>query len=191
MEPVTCQKNWKVCQCIRNEMMHEKLVSLLVEWCETGNARRPCVSFVDTCVQYDISRETYLMHDKKSALNDCYVYIPHPLLDPVLAQHSERLQKFYSQTFWANSDVFQCCLAAMALAKRGFNVDRCFIGESPGGVGQSLFSLHLDAMLGPNRGYFDPNVWYHEDELRKQIESFARCIHITGQEAPESHKNCI
>ena len=182
------KKNWKLCQCIRNEMMHDKLISLLVEWCETGNARRPCVSFVDTCVQYDISRETFLIHVKKSALNDCYVYIPHPLLDPVLAQHSERLQKFYSQTFWANNDVFQCCLAAMALAKRGFNVDRCFIGESPGGVGQSLFSLHLDAMLGPNHGYFDPNVWYNEDELRKQIESFARCIVITGQEAPESHK---
>ena len=29
---------------------------------------------------------------------------------------------------------------------------------------------------------------YNEDELRKQIESFARCIVITGQEAPESHK---
>lgn len=179
---------WKLCQCIRNEMMHDKLISLLVEWCETANARRPCVSFVDTCVQYDISRENHLMHVKKSALNDCYVYIPHPLLDPVLTQHNERLQKFYSQTFWANNDVFHCCLAAMALAKRGFNVDRCFIGESPGGVGQSLFSMHLDAMLGPNHGYFDPNVWYNEDELRKQIESFARCIVVTGQEAPESHK---
>ena len=76
----------------------------------------------------------------------------------------------------------------MALAKRGFNVDRCFIGESPGGVGQSLFSLHIDAMLGSNHGYFDPKVWYNEDELRKQIESFARCIVITGQVAPESHK---
>ena len=38
-------------------------------------------------------------------------------------------------------DVFLCCQAALALAKRGFNVDRCFMGESPGGVGQSLFPL--------------------------------------------------
>eukprot|EP00435_Cladocopium_sp_Y103_P017516 s1987_g4.t1 len=182
------KKIWKVCQCIRNDLMHEKLVSLLVEWCETPHAQRPCVSYEDTCVQYDVSREVHVKHIAKSAENDCYVYIPHPLVDPVLAHVQARLQKFYSQTFWANNAVFECCLSAMALAKRGFNVDRCFIGESPGGVGQSLFSLHIDAMLGPNHGYFDPNVWYNEDELRKQVESFARCIVITGQEAPESHK---
>eukprot|EP00435_Cladocopium_sp_Y103_P008302 s3962_g2.t1 len=179
---------WKLCQSVRNDLMHEKLVSLLVEWCETPHAQKPCVSYEDTCVQYDVSREIQLKHVIKSAENDCYVYIPHPLIDPVLATHTLRLQKFYAQTFWANNTVFECCLAAMALAKRGFNVDRCFIGISPGGVGQSLFSLRLDAMLGPNHSYFDPNVWYNEDELRKQVESFARCIVITGQEAPESHK---
>ena len=31
-------------------------------------------------------------------------------------------------------------------------------------------------MLGSNHDFFDPNVWYNEDELRKQVESFARCI---------------
>ena len=179
---------WKICQSIRNELMHEKLVSLLVEWCETPRSQKPCVSYNDTCVQYDVNRETSLRHILKGADNDCYIFIPHPLLDPVLDQNTKRLQKFYQQTFWANNDVFNCNLAAMALAKRGFNIDRCFIGESPGGVGQSLFSMHIDAMLGSNHGYFDPNVWYNEDELRKQVESFARCIVVTGQEAPESHK---
>lgn len=57
-----------------------------------------------------------------------------------------------------------------------------------GGVGQSLFSLHLDSMLGHNHGFFDPNVWFNEDELRKQVETYARCIVMTGQEGPESHK---
>ena len=69
------------------------------------------------------------------------------------------------------SEVFQCCQAATALAKRGENIVRCFIGVSPGGVleeqlfaslvaslrfiaawnfrvlpgvGQSLYSAHLD-----------------------------------------------
>eukprot|EP00438_Fugacium_kawagutii_P034932 Skav206393 [mRNA] locus=scaffold834:643982:646531:- [translate_table: standard] len=168
--------------------MHEKLVSLLVEWCETPRTQRPCVSYQDTCVLYDVNRETIVKHAPKSADHDCYIFIPHPLLDPVLEQNKERLEKFYRQTFWANNDVFSCNLAAMALAKRGHNIDRCFIGESPGAVGQSLFSMHIDAMLGSNHGYLDPNVWYNEDELRKQIESFARCIVVTGQEAPESHK---
>lgn len=57
-----------------------------------------------------------------------------------------------------------------------------------GGVGQSLFSLHLDSILGHNHGFFDPNVWFNEDELRKQVETYARCIVMTGQEGPESHK---
>ena len=42
---------------------------------------------------------------------------------------------------------------------------RCRI--SPGGVGQSLYTMHLDRMLGANHGYFDPGIWYQEDELRK------------------------
>lgn len=40
----------------------------------------------------------------------------------------------------------------------------------------------------PTSEHYHPNVWYNEDELRKQIESFARAIVITGQEAPESDK---
>ena len=97
-------------------------------------------------------------------------------------------EKFFKQTFWANIEVFRCCQAAQALAKRGENIDRCFIGESPGEVGQSLYSAHLDAVYGHNHSFFDPNVWYKDDELRKQIEQFADCIIITGQEAPEQTK---
>ena len=179
---------WKVCQSLRGDMMHDKLISLLVEWCETPSASAKCVSYTDTCIMYDTSQEQPVQHVRKSALNNCYTFIPHPLLDPVLRVYVERLQKFYAQTFWANQAIFLCNQAALALAKRGVNVDRCFIGKSPGGVGQSLFSLHLASMLGHNHGFFDPNVWFNEDELRKQVESYARCIVITGQEAPESHK---
>jgi hypothetical protein len=97
-------------------------------------------------------------------------------------------ERFYAQTFWCNFEVFKCCQAAQALARRGENIDRCFIGISPGGVGQSLYSAHLDAMYGALHTFFDPNVFYHEDELRKQIENFVGSIILTGQEAPETHK---
>ncbi len=36
--------------------------------------------------------------------------------------------------------------------------------------------------------FFDPNAWYSEDELRKQVEAFAGCFILTGQEAPETTK---
>jgi hypothetical protein len=141
--------------------------------------------YADTCVLYDVADHT-LQHVITSPDNHVYVRIPHPLLDPVLADSQDRLELFYKQTFWSNIDVFKRCQAAQALAKRGENIDRCFVGESPGGVGQSLYSAHLAAMYAHNHSYFDPNVWYHDDELRKQIEEFSSSFIIAGQEAPDS-----
>ena len=87
-----------------------------------------------------------------------------------------------------NKQVFNCCQAAQALAKRGENIDRCFIGISPGGVGQSLYSAHINAVYGMNHAFIDPNIWYDEHELRKQVEQFASCFILTAQEAPETSK---
>ena len=86
--------------------------------------------------------------------------------------------------FWGNIDVFKCCQAAQALAKRGTNVTRVFIGISRGGVGQSLYSLHPKAMFAHNFAFFEPNVWFNEDEMRKQVEQLNGCCVLTGQETP-------
>ena len=113
------------------------------------------------------------------------------------------------------SEVFQCCQAATALAKRGENIVRCFIGVSPGGVleeqlftslvaslrfiaawncrvlpgvGQSLYSAHLDAVYSPNHKFIDPNIWYDETEMRKQVEQAAGAFILTAQEAPETQR---
>ena len=114
--------------------------------------------------------------------------IPHPLRDSVLSAAKERFERFVRQTFWCNEDFYACCLAAQALAKRGGNVDRCFIGVSAGGTGQSLYSSHLAAIYRHNHAFIDPNLWHNEDDLRKQLESFAGAFIITAQEKPESHK---
>ncbi|CAE7755872.1 unnamed protein product, partial [Symbiodinium sp. CCMP2456] len=43
--------------------------------------------------------------------------------------------------------------------------------------------------IAPNPDvYFDPNIWYLDEELRKQVKTFARSFIMTGQEAPESNK---
>ena len=83
-----------------------------------------------------------------------------------------------SETFWCNEDFFAACCAAIALAKRGLNVHRCFIGESPGGAGQSLYSSHLNAAEPVPQ----PR---NEDEMREQLEQFAHCCMIAAQEAPK------
>ena len=50
------------------------------------------------------------------------------------------------------------------------------------------YSLHLSEMYGHNHAFFDPNIWHMDEELRKQVESFAKCFILTGQEAPETSK---
>ena len=178
-------KAWKICCALKFELMQTRMFSLLVEWCETEDQREAANCYNDVCFAYDRpDSEHYIEAVKKSPTNNCYVHIPHNLLDPVLQSNMQRLERFYAQTFWCNFNVFQCFQAALALAKRGLNIDRCFIGISPGGVGQSLYSLHLSEMYKQHHVFFDPNVWHMEEELRKQAESFI----LTGQEAPESSK---
>ena len=93
------------------------------------------------------------------------------------------------QTFWCNQQYYKATLAAIGLAKRGENIDRCFIGESAGGTGQSLFSSHLAAVYSQNHAFIDPNLFHNEEEMRKQLEQFAHCWIITAQEAPETHRH--
>ena len=50
------------------------------------------------------------------------------------------------------------------------------------------YSLHLSTMYGHNHAFFDPNIWHLDEELRKQVETFAKCFIMTGQEAPETNK---
>jgi len=172
---------------LQKALMEDKIISLIVEWCETPPARRPGIAYTDTSVLYDVD-DNPVKHVTKSPSNDIYLRIPHPLLDPVLEDAEKGLQTFIQTTFWSNLNVYICFMSAIALAKRGENVDRCFIGLSPGGVGQSLFSALLSAMFGSLFGYFDPNIWYQDDEIRKQIENLEGCIILCAQEAPETNR---
>ena len=54
------------------------------------------------------------------------------------------------------------------------------------GVGQSLYSARLDAVYGPNHRFIDPNIWYNEEEMRKQVSQCAGCFILTAQEKPET-----
>ena len=55
-------------------------------------------------------------------------------------------------------------------------------------MGQSLYSAHLDAVYGPNHKYIDPQIWYDEQEMRKQIEQSCGAFILTAQEKPETSR---
>jgi hypothetical protein len=146
-------------------LLEERSISYLIEWCETPDIRNAGVAYTDTSVLYDVGGIPVKLA-LKSPDHNLYLMVPRPLLDPVLEAAQDEVYEFYRQTFWANVEVFRCFQSAIALALRGENIDRCFIGVSPGGVGQSLYSGLLAAMYDKLHTYFDPNIWYHDDELR-------------------------
>ena len=64
----------------------------------------------------------------------------------------------------------------------------CFHVQLHAGVGQSLYSSHLDAVYSPNHKFIDPQIWFDETEMRKQVEQAAGCMILTAQEAPETSR---
>ena len=63
------------------------------------------------------------------------------------------------------------------------------VQERPLGLSaRERVSAHLQAMYGHSFAYFDPNIWYDEDEMRKQVEQLNGCIILTGQAAPAANR---
>ena len=125
------ERAWKLSCTVRYELMQTRMISLLVEWCETEDMRSSSVRYNDICFQYGLPDSPLPVKVvKKGPENNCYSRTPHPLLDPVMEANKQRLQLFYERTFWCNLDVLRCFQSAIAIAKRGYNVDRCFIDIS-------------------------------------------------------------
>jgi len=169
-------------------LLHTRLFTFFTEWCNTPSEAEPGAAFTDACMKFsDVARDgrfTYLV--PKGPEQNIYLYIDHPLRDPVEENASARVKRFYAQTFWGNGLAFECQLAALCLAFRGKNVDRAFWGVGPGGVGQSLFSSHLATLLGRRHAFLHTNVFHTDDELRKQADIMLYSVVIAGQEAVEN-----
>jgi hypothetical protein len=104
----------------------------------------------------------------------------------------DKVHTCYAQTFWSLHPAWEAHQAAIALAKRGDNVDHMFLLWGSGGVGLSLISSHLHAIFGHDlHKFYDPNVFYTDEELRKQIEMLAGGILFTGQERPVGNRQDI
>ena len=111
------------------------------------------------------------------------------LADPYLLAATEDVNGFLASTFWGNHAGLQACRAALALAKRGQNILQCFIMLGAGGCGLSLFTELIASSLGEDlHKYFDPFVFYDDEELRKCVELLSGGIVFSGQERPQESK---
>jgi len=90
-----------------------------------------------------------------------------------------RLTSAYEATFWSIPEAFDFGRACIALAKRGHNIPYITLYWGSSGVGLSRFSAHLEAMYGDdNFKTFDPNAFFDERELRKQMPHFDGSLHL-------------
>ncbi|CAK0846382.1 unnamed protein product [Prorocentrum cordatum] len=152
--------------------------------CDT--MRSAGVADEDCIVKYDVLGNPVTFSSGRSPENSVYIGIrSQPLsTDPVLDAAVARVQKIYSQTFWPIPDAFVFGQAAQALAKRGYSVDTITMHWGPGGVGLSLLTSHLEAMYGhKNHKYFDPNIIFVDDELRKVVELLVDGFIFTSQDS--------
>ena len=169
---------------LQHALLGESIIKYFVEWCHTPDPRAPGFCAKDMCAVFTDDEESARMRVvSKKPDNNVYVSIPHNLLDPVLDSAKQRLDRFLKQTFWKNGPALECCFAALCLALRGLNVDRAFWGLGRGGVGQSLFTALLEALLGHNHGCLDMNIYFSDDEMRKQAAYIVGKLVVTGQEA--------
>ncbi|CAK0905471.1 unnamed protein product [Prorocentrum cordatum] len=183
----------KVPTKLQYELLGNKLVPYCIEWCSTDMQRVPGCACADCCVLYDRSAfENVCLLSSRSPENNIYLGIPTPLLDPVLDAAMERVQRVYEQTFWSIPESFVFGQAAQALAKRGQNIDQITVYWGPGGVGLSLYTSHLHAMHGDkNHKFFDPNIFFQDEEMRKVVELLVGGCIFTGQERPPGQRSSM
>ena len=181
-------------QLIRN-LEAGKVIAKFTEWCNQPMQRAKGMAYADCALLYDSNGQNISFLTSRSPHRNIYTAIPHNLLadvDPVLEAAITRLQKAYEETFWACAGGFTFGQACWALAARGLNVNTITVYWGPGGVGMSSYTAHLAAMLGTdNHNLYDPNVFYDDTELRKQIDKMVGRFVYTGQEKPVGGKQTM
>ena len=117
------------------------LLSYYNEWCGTEKQCRRTVAWKDVCIAYDSTAGEAMNQVAGDERKHTYIGMPHnfksfELTDPVFTTALKKLQRFIKRSFWANTAAWKCHQSALAIAKRGLNVDEVFffIGAQEGGV---------------------------------------------------------
>ena len=131
-------------------------------------------------------------NDAPDGFDDAPPAPPRPLEDSVLMAAQKDVNLALRQTFWCSNAGLQACRAALALAKRGYNVNQLFVFFARGGCGLSLFTDLIAYNLGEElHKFFDPYIFCDDEELRKSVELLACGIVFSGQERPSGKRRTI
>ena len=141
---------------LHGQLRGKVLLSHYNEWCSRDRPSIRSVAWRDVCIGYDQGDSKHFDQLDPTARKNTYISIPtdfitYPLDDPVFQHAFKRVKVFIRSTFWANSAAWNCHQAALAIAKRGLNIDEVFFYWGPGGVGLTLTTELLEAQLGPDK----------------------------------------
>ena len=156
---------------MQNDLCGKRLVGNFLKWCDTPLVRKPGFSTSDGCWLFDEIEgdvRSVVLHTE----NNVYLSIPHLAGDPVMAANKERVLQFLRTPFFDNAAALECQLAAICSTLRGVSIVRAFVTVGPSGVGQSLNTCLVANLFGGSHGFMDMNVFFSEDELRKQADTF-------------------
>jgi len=160
---VVAQLCGKAGQGLLRRLMQQELMTYFLEYCGTTTKRQKGVCYQDAVILYndsDDGKPIIQWNTTRSPYHNIYVGIPHPLTYPVLEEMIDEVEQVYQNTFWASFDAYEVCMAALALAKRGMNIESMFLLWGSGGVGLSLLTTHLEAVYTHElHRYFDPNIY--------------------------------
>ena len=158
---------------MQNDLCGKRLVGNLLKRCDTPLIRKPGFSTTDVCRLRGTSVPWCPRAD------ECvYLSIPHPAGDPVVVANKERVLEFLRTTTFDNAR--HGVLAATCLTLRGVSNVRALITMGPSGVGQSLNTCLVANLFGGSHGFMDMNVFYSEDELRMQADTFTGMVNLWG-----------
>lgn len=149
----------------QTSLLNDSLIKYYIAWCSLDIQPSGGFCTMDACFLFV---PTGLKAVARNPAHNIYVYLPHRMLDPVADEVKERLHRFWRTTYWGNLEAFEVFMASLTLALRGENVDRAFWGIGSGGVGQSLQTAHIEAILGEYHTCLDMNI-YFVDEAGMQV----------------------
>ena len=169
----------------------------MIEWCATPKPASQGVAYKDFAYLYRDDGKPLEQLRNRSPRNNIYVGIHQSLLsglgDATLDAAIDRCWKIYSRTFWANWEALIFCQSCSELAKRGQNVDQITIVLGPGGVGLSLYTAHIAAMLGTSLHRFSTQTFFTTTTsfARPSSYSLVRLCFLGRRDLRKVYPSCV
>ena len=171
------------------ELRQDKLLHYMTEWCETPKTLQAAV-FMKTAPLPTMKKRCHQLgrclgghyRELLPAHTSCYQRL-------CASRCCGPCTKILQTNILVESSSFQmrssCASTGQERVERGKIVHRSVKWRR-----WTIFVLNAPSChVRPQLCFFDPQIWFQEDEMRKQVEQLNGCIILTGQETPGAKRS--